>query len=247
MRIARRKMHADIAVGERAEDRVDQRMQRHVGVGMAGELARRAGSARRRARRDRRRSKACTSKPMPVRISASAVCASRSARAKSSGVVIFMLPLSPSKTVTLHARPFGERGVVGEIVAASRRGARGAHRAAAGKAKACGVCTVRSAARSSVAATRPSPSTSLTVSVTGRPGTAAPLFRGRRDRAADQRGRRERPRRIVHQHDRRARRAASASSPARTEPCRVAPPMTGGGKRRVLRRRRQSGRCRRDG
>ena len=37
--VARRKMHADIAVGERAEDRVGERMQRHVGVGMAGELA----------------------------------------------------------------------------------------------------------------------------------------------------------------------------------------------------------------
>ena len=32
--IAGRKMHADVAVSERAEDRVDQRMQGHVGVGM---------------------------------------------------------------------------------------------------------------------------------------------------------------------------------------------------------------------
>ena len=49
LRIARRKMHADVAFGERAEDRVDQRMQRHVGVGMAGDAARHAGCARRRA------------------------------------------------------------------------------------------------------------------------------------------------------------------------------------------------------
>ena len=33
-------MHADVAVGERAEDRVGERMQRDVGIGMAGELAR---------------------------------------------------------------------------------------------------------------------------------------------------------------------------------------------------------------
>ena len=38
LRVARRKVHADVAVGERAEDRVGQRMQHDVGVGMAGEL-----------------------------------------------------------------------------------------------------------------------------------------------------------------------------------------------------------------
>ena len=42
-RIARREMLADVAVGERAEDRVDQRMQRDVGVGMAGQARGRAG------------------------------------------------------------------------------------------------------------------------------------------------------------------------------------------------------------
>ena len=49
LRIARRKMHADVAVGERAEDGVGERMQHHVGVGMAGERLRYAGCARRRA------------------------------------------------------------------------------------------------------------------------------------------------------------------------------------------------------
>ena len=34
------KCDADIAVGERAEDRVDQRVQRDVGVGMSGDAAR---------------------------------------------------------------------------------------------------------------------------------------------------------------------------------------------------------------
>ena len=33
-------MHADVAVAERAEDGVDQRVQHHVGVGMAGQAAR---------------------------------------------------------------------------------------------------------------------------------------------------------------------------------------------------------------
>ena len=40
LRIAGRKMRADVAVGERAEDRVGERMQRDVGVGMAGERVR---------------------------------------------------------------------------------------------------------------------------------------------------------------------------------------------------------------
>ena len=40
VRIARREMHADIAVGERAQDGVDQRMEHDVGVGMAGQAAR---------------------------------------------------------------------------------------------------------------------------------------------------------------------------------------------------------------
>ena len=54
-RIVRRKMLADVAVGERAEDGVDQRMQADVGIGMRRESRGRAASACRRARRDRRR------------------------------------------------------------------------------------------------------------------------------------------------------------------------------------------------
>ena len=44
LRVCRRKMHADIAIGERAEDGVGQRVQHDVGVGMAGERLARAGS-----------------------------------------------------------------------------------------------------------------------------------------------------------------------------------------------------------
>ena len=49
LRIARRKVRADVAVGERAENGVDQRMQRDVGVGMSGDAARMRRCARRRA------------------------------------------------------------------------------------------------------------------------------------------------------------------------------------------------------
>ena len=37
LRIAGREMRADVAVGQRAENGVDQRMQRDVGIGMADE------------------------------------------------------------------------------------------------------------------------------------------------------------------------------------------------------------------
>ena len=37
LRIAGRKVHPDVAIGERAQYGVDQRMQRHVGVGMPGQ------------------------------------------------------------------------------------------------------------------------------------------------------------------------------------------------------------------
>ena len=49
LRIAGREVHADVAVGERAEDGVDQRVQHDIGVGMAGEPARHERCARRRA------------------------------------------------------------------------------------------------------------------------------------------------------------------------------------------------------
>ena len=49
LRIAGRKMRADIAVGERAENGVGQRMQGHIGVGVTDQGLRRGGCARRRA------------------------------------------------------------------------------------------------------------------------------------------------------------------------------------------------------
>src|SRR5262249_33794609 len=40
LRIAGREMHPDVALAEGAEDRVDQSMQHHVGIGVAGHAAR---------------------------------------------------------------------------------------------------------------------------------------------------------------------------------------------------------------
>ena len=49
LRVARRKVRSDIAVGERAEERVDQRMKHDVGVGMSGIARANAGCGRLRA------------------------------------------------------------------------------------------------------------------------------------------------------------------------------------------------------
>jgi hypothetical protein len=37
LRITRRKVHADVALAQRTQDRIDQRMQHHVGIGMTGD------------------------------------------------------------------------------------------------------------------------------------------------------------------------------------------------------------------
>ena len=150
LRIARRKVHADVAVGERAEDRVDQRMQHDVGVGMARDAARMRRCARRRARHDRRRQ-------TDARRSRSR-CARRRARRAGSPLrakilrrwSVFTLRCLAFEDRNLEPGPFGERGIVGEILAARGRARRCASSRAV-KSKACGVCTMRSAARSIVA------------------------------------------------------------------------------------------------
>ena len=58
--------------------------------------------------------------PVPVRTSPSAANCAASARAKSSALVILILPGFALEHGDLHAGPFGERGIVGEIVAALR-------------------------------------------------------------------------------------------------------------------------------
>ena len=61
--------------------------------------------------------------PVPVRTSPSAANCIASARAKSSGVGDLDVAGLAGEHRDFHAGPFGERGVVGEIVAASRGGA----------------------------------------------------------------------------------------------------------------------------
>ena len=91
-------MGADVAVAERAIERVGERVQADVGVGMAGEAPDRGECARRRARRASPGAKAWTSKPWPTRTSAAASSSRASAALRSSMVVTFMFAGSPSKT-----------------------------------------------------------------------------------------------------------------------------------------------------
>ena len=193
---------------------------------------RRARHGRRRRRRRARRSRCrCGRRQAPA-------CASRSVRAKSSGVVIFMLPLLALEYRDTQAGPFGQRGIVGKILAAFAGSA--AMRIEQGRVGER-LRRLHGAQRGAVERggdTRSSSSTSFTVSVTGRPGTAAPLVRRGRDGAADQRRRGERPRGVVHQHDRgRGFRAAPPARPApkpaaSRRPARAAQiePCGGGGK-----------------
>ena len=201
LRIAGREMRADVALGQRAQDGVDQRMQRHVGVGMADQRAimRDADAAERDVIAGRRHARRCRCR-----------CARRQERGElhrfgareiASSLVILMLPGSPANTLTF--RPAHSASAASSVK--SSRPSRG--RAAmgleqSGKAKPCGVCTSRKLLRSSVLSTMPAASTVLTVSVTGSAGIAAPLCLSvRRDGARDQRRARERPRRVVDEDD----------------------------------------------
>jgi hypothetical protein len=73
-----------------------------------------------------------------------------------------------------QSRPFRNRCIVGEIAAPLTRGAAMSLEDLI-KTKACGVCAMRSRARSGVASTSPLAFVSLMVSVTGIAGTAAPV------------------------------------------------------------------------
>ena len=149
-----------------------------------------------------------------------------SALAKSSSVVSFTLPLSPANTATL----WPAHSINAASSVKSSRPAAAALRCAsssASKANACGVCTARSSARSTVPATSPPASTRLMVSVTSRAGIAAPVFSqaviARETNSVEQNGRAASCTSTMS-----GARALSASRPARTEACRDAPPATGG-------------------
>ena len=126
---------------------------------------------------------ACTSMPEPVRTSPSAASCVASARAKSSGVRELDIAGLALEHADRHAGPFGERGVVGEIIAA-RAAARRCASSRASKANACGVCTsAQRAAVERLGRRCRRASTILTVSVTGSAGIAAPVLRPPRSRA----------------------------------------------------------------
>ena len=81
--LAGREVPADIALGQRAVDRVAQRMDADIGVGMAGQalLVRHLDAAQ---HQRAARLSTCTSKPVPMRGS-SAWASTRSSRTASSG------------------------------------------------------------------------------------------------------------------------------------------------------------------
>ena len=165
--------------------------------------------ARRRARHDRRRRRRARRSRCRAQVARGWRSAAPRPCAKSSSVVSFTLPLSPAKCRDLDARPFGQRGVVGEIVAAFLRRRGDAPRAAPRNLKACGVCTARS-----VRAIDRARDMSAGIDALDRVGDlqrrdgGAGLAAGD-DGARHELGRAERPRRVMHQHDvgRRARSA----------------------------------------
>ena len=171
LRVAGREMRADVALAERAVDRVGDRVQRDVGVGMALQLAvvrneaRRPARRRRRARRRGRRS--------PGRPALRSLGARR--RASASRKILHRRHLH---IVEIAVEDDGRDGRPRSTTAASSvRSAPAARRCASrmrSKRKACGVCTARRFERSGEATMRPCASTCLIVSVTGVAGTAAP-------------------------------------------------------------------------
>ena len=216
-RLGRREMAADVAGAERAEQRVGDRMQADVGIGMADQpqrvrqphaeqheaVARRPGDGRRSRAR-------CAARGPPP--------SSRAARARSSGAVILRLLSSPATTATAQARGLGERHVVGQR--AARHGAR-ARPGSSAVAEA--LRRLRAAeARALDRAERRAPSaTRLSVSVTGSAGSTAGMRRrGRRapGRSARASTSGRTPSWISTSRGRRSRRLAS---PRRTDSWRV--------------------------
>jgi len=149
-----------------------------------------------------------------------------SSRTKSSGVVNFMLATSPSNVATVNPAHSASAASSVKSPLASRAARRWASRIAP-KRNACGVCAMRSRARSGVASTSPFAPISLIVSVTAIAGIAAPVRPAasiaREISAAETKGRAASWIRTTSGFC-----AASASSPACTEAWRVAPPLAGG-------------------
>ena len=133
---------------------------------------------------------------------------------------------SPSNVATVNPAHSASAASSVKSLRPSRAARRWASRITS-KRNACGVCAIRSRARSGVASTLPLPSTSLMVSVTAIAGTAAPVRPAasiaREISAADTNGRAASWISTTSGFW-----LASASRPACTEACRVAPPLAGG-------------------
>ena len=194
-RLRGREMGADVAVAERAVDRVAQRVQHHVGVGMAFELV---------AVRDFHAAephRVALGEGVDVETLADAhvvkLGASRSAAASRSLIVVTLkLSASPSNTCT--AWPAASATAASSVMSA-RAAARCAARMRS-KRNACGVC----AARRDGAVGRGDDA--VAVDLLDRVGDGGRRDRraealGRGDGAGDQRRRDERPRAVVDQHD----------------------------------------------
>jgi hypothetical protein len=114
-------MHADIAVGERAEDGVDQGMQHHVGVGMARQ------SARMRDAHAAEHHVIAVAELVYVEAEARAhVAQGRELGRLGAGEIVVGSELHVCGLAFegrhFEAGPFGERGIVGEVRTAGGKG-----------------------------------------------------------------------------------------------------------------------------
>ena len=114
--------------------------------------------------------------PVPMRTSPSAANCIASARAKSLSLGDLDVAGLAGKHADLEAGPFGERGIVGEIVAAVRWRRGDARRAARGRRSSAASAPAAARCGRASCSTRPAASTVLTVSVTGSAGIAAPVL-----------------------------------------------------------------------
>ena len=221
LRVAGRKMLTDVALGERAEHRVDQRMQSDVGIRVAGDPARMRNAYA--AEHD----VIALDKGVHVEaVPGAHVGERRHAQGFGADEIVAGGQLHVAGLALEHgdalSGPFGKRGIVGEILAARGRGAAvrvEQHREGEG---------LRRLHHAQIGAVDGRDDRAGAVDLLdgvgdgdGRDGGAgrAAASMARVTKASDKNGRAASWIRTIS-----GSRGAKASSPARTEPCRVAPP-----------------------
>ena len=122
LRIAGRKVHPDIALGERPQDRVHQRMQRNVRIRMSGD------AARVRNAHARQHDVIAVAERVHVETASGTHIAERRHLQRLGALEIvvcrqFHVAAFAGEDINRMACPFGKRRVVGKIVPAGRRGA----------------------------------------------------------------------------------------------------------------------------